>query len=345
LVQVWKQAMADRFAYIPLIGIFIMIAWGLDDWAEARRVSTVWRVVPVLCVLMALGFVTLRQITYWESQYDLWARSLAVAENPFAHNALASALIVPGAAMSQHDLQNFDTEPKRLDEARRHFERVLEQCRQQAQWGVDVCLPEMATALSNLGVMDRSQNRSEETLRHDYEEALKVDRQLEQHDPLGRYRSYLAGALINLAGLDLVQNRVDEGREHYEEALQVDRALLAQNLEPYLPDMAMAQANLGTIDQRQNRMDEARKNYEEALKTYQEMEQQNPGAFSPAIAGTLSNLGNLEGQQNRNEESRADYTEAMIIYQKLAQSDPRYAGDAARIEAILKELGGKRLSR
>ena len=55
LVQVWKQAMADRFAYIPLIGIFIMIAWGLDDWAEAKRISTAWRVVPALCVLIALA--------------------------------------------------------------------------------------------------------------------------------------------------------------------------------------------------------------------------------------------------------------------------------------------------
>ncbi len=130
LVQVWKQAMADRFAYVPLIGIFIMIAWGLDDWAEARRISTAWRVIPALCVLMALGAVSSRQMSYWESQYDLWSRSLAVVENPFAHNALASALIVPGSGMSQHDLESFDTEQKRMDEARRHFERVLEQCRQ-----------------------------------------------------------------------------------------------------------------------------------------------------------------------------------------------------------------------
>ena len=37
LVQVGEAAMADRYAYIPLIGIFVMIAWGLDDWAEAKE--------------------------------------------------------------------------------------------------------------------------------------------------------------------------------------------------------------------------------------------------------------------------------------------------------------------
>jgi hypothetical protein len=36
LVQVGEYAMADRYAYVPLIGIFVMIAWSLDDWAEAK---------------------------------------------------------------------------------------------------------------------------------------------------------------------------------------------------------------------------------------------------------------------------------------------------------------------
>ena len=247
--------------------------------------------------------------------------------------------------MSPHDLESFDTEQKRLDEARRHFERVLEQCRQQAPWGADVCLPEMATALSNLGVMHRSQSRPQETLREDYEEALQIDRQLDQRDPLGRYRSYLVGTLINLAGLDLLQNRMDESRQHYEEALQTYRQL-ASKPEVYLPDMAMALANLGTVDQNQKRLDEGRQNYEEALKTYSRLEQQNPGAFLPAMAGTLSNLGSLERLENRIEESRADYSQALIIYRKLAQGDSgTYAGEVARVEASLAGLPKKASSR
>ena len=59
LVQAGEGAMADRYAYLPLIGIFITIAWSLDDWVEAAKVPIVWRFVPALCVITALGFVTL----------------------------------------------------------------------------------------------------------------------------------------------------------------------------------------------------------------------------------------------------------------------------------------------
>ncbi len=341
LVQAGAQAMADRFAYIPLIGIFVAIAWALDDWANAKRVSTAWRLIPALCVLLVLGIITARQLSYWESQYALWSRSLAVEENPIAHNALAYALLVPGSQMSQHDLENLDTEQKRTDEARRHLDRVLEQCHQQVQWGPDVCLLEMATALSNLETMDRNQNRPEETLRQDYEEALKIDRQLGQRHPRGGYRTFLAATLFNLAGLDLRQNRMDEGRQHYEEAVEIDRQMLQQNLGPSLPDMATALVNLGVLNQHQNRTDEGRQDYEEALKLYRQLEQQNPGAYLQPLAATLNNLGNLEGRQNRIEDSRVHYTEAMTIYQTLAQGDARYAADAARTAASLEALGKK----
>jgi len=145
--------MADRYAYIPLIGIFVMIAWSLADWAEAKRVGTVWRVIPALCVLTALGFATSRQTSYWESDYDLWSHSLEVAENPFAHNAVGSALMDPDSAMTRHDLENFDTEQKRMDEARRHFERAMELRRPLAQLDPDRYLPYLAGSLNNLSLI------------------------------------------------------------------------------------------------------------------------------------------------------------------------------------------------
>ena len=50
LVQVGEAAMADRYAYLSLIGIFVMIAWSLFDLAEAKKVAAVWRVLPgVVC--------------------------------------------------------------------------------------------------------------------------------------------------------------------------------------------------------------------------------------------------------------------------------------------------------
>ncbi len=58
LVQVGEAAMADRYAYLPLIGIFIMIAWTLADAANVRNVRTIWRVMPVVFMLTALTVVS-----------------------------------------------------------------------------------------------------------------------------------------------------------------------------------------------------------------------------------------------------------------------------------------------
>ena len=66
--------------------------------------------------------------------------------------------------MTQHDLENFDTEQKRYGRSPPALSsEVLEDCRQLLQRDPDACLPEMATTLNNLGFMDRIQNRIEET--------------------------------------------------------------------------------------------------------------------------------------------------------------------------------------
>jgi protein O-mannosyl-transferase len=126
LVQVGEYAMADRYAYIPLIGIFVMIAWGLADLAETKHLRPVWCTISALCVLTALAGATVRQIAYWESDFDLFSHTLDLAESPFAHNAVGMALMNPGAEMTQQDLETIPSEPARIDGARRHFERALE---------------------------------------------------------------------------------------------------------------------------------------------------------------------------------------------------------------------------
>jgi hypothetical protein len=91
LVQVGEAAMADRYAYIPLIGIFVMIAWGLADLAEVKKVRTCLAGNSGIVRFGRLGCVTYRQMSYWDSDYDLWSHTLAVAENPLTHNALGCA--------------------------------------------------------------------------------------------------------------------------------------------------------------------------------------------------------------------------------------------------------------
>ncbi len=102
LVQVGEAAMADRYAYIPLIGIFVMIAFGVADLAESKKLG-LWPAVPVVAVLLALAVVTHRQINYWQSSYDLWSHALAVTENNFvAEDNLGGALILEGKEEEAH---------------------------------------------------------------------------------------------------------------------------------------------------------------------------------------------------------------------------------------------------
>jgi protein O-mannosyl-transferase len=96
LVQVGDAAMADRYAYIPLIGIFVMIAFSAADLAEHAKLG-LWPAVPAAVVLAALAAVTHRQIDFWQSNFALWTHTLAVTQNNFiAEDNLGGALILEG---------------------------------------------------------------------------------------------------------------------------------------------------------------------------------------------------------------------------------------------------------
>jgi tetratricopeptide (TPR) repeat protein len=320
LVQVGEYAMADRYAYIPLIGIFVMIAWSLADWAEAKEVRMVWRVIPALCALAALACVTNRQVNFWGSDYELWSHTLEGAENPLTHNALGVALMHPDSEMTRHELENLGTEQNRMDEARRHFERALELRQPLAQQNPGAYLPDMARTLNNLGNLDRLQNRMDQA-RRNCEGALEIYRQLAQQNP-DVYVPYLAATLNNLGSLDRLQNRMDEARQHDQEALKIHRQLAEQNPAKYLPNIAMTLNEFGFLDASQNRMDEARQHYEEALKIDRQLAEQSPAAYLPDLAMTLTDFGLLDASQNRMDEARWHYGEALKIHRQLAEQDP-----------------------
>ncbi len=97
LKQVGAQAMADRYAYLPFIGLFIMICWAVADWLEERHVSTAWLAAPSIAVLLALAIVTHRQISYWNDYVSLWSHALQVTSGNWqAENNLGMALLRQG---------------------------------------------------------------------------------------------------------------------------------------------------------------------------------------------------------------------------------------------------------
>ena len=106
LVQVGEQAMADRYAYLPFIGLFIMVCWGVADWAGQRKVSAAVLAGASVVVLVALSVVAYRQLGYWRDNVILWTHIIEVTPpNYIAQDDLGGALLNTG----------------QLEEAMKHF--------------------------------------------------------------------------------------------------------------------------------------------------------------------------------------------------------------------------------
>lgn len=92
-----KQGIADRYAYLPLIGLSLMICWGVADWAEQKKIpAAVLRVVSAM-FLFVLAVASYRQLGYWQDNVTLWSHTLAVTDGNFlAENNLGKALIAEG---------------------------------------------------------------------------------------------------------------------------------------------------------------------------------------------------------------------------------------------------------
>jgi protein O-mannosyl-transferase len=97
VVQVGFQSMADRYAYIPLIGVFVMAVWAASDLAQHWKLNPTWSAAPALVILLALSWTARRQLGYWDSGIDLWTHTLAVnPDNFIAHDNLGDALLMQG---------------------------------------------------------------------------------------------------------------------------------------------------------------------------------------------------------------------------------------------------------
>jgi len=97
IVEVGMQAMADRYAYLPYIGLFVAVVWGIAEWARERSTPAVCLVMPAVLVLVTLGMLTRCQVSYWYDGETLWRHTLSVTErNTVAHDGLAYALAEKG---------------------------------------------------------------------------------------------------------------------------------------------------------------------------------------------------------------------------------------------------------
>ena len=139
LVQVGAQTMADRYFYIPSIGLFIAIVFGLADIAERRRVAPWLSAAIANVVLLVLATLTNAQIHRWTDSITLFNHALTVAPS----NVIAEDNL--GLAMHKNG---------QLDEAEAHFQKALR------------IQPNNYTALLTMGVIRFYQGRVPEAMEY-----------------------------------------------------------------------------------------------------------------------------------------------------------------------------------
>jgi protein O-mannosyl-transferase len=146
LVQVGSQAMADRYTYVPLVGLFIMVAWGAAEIRASWRVPAAPVGVGAALLLVGCGLLTWRQAGYWQNSERLFRHAAAVTTGNYT-------------ALANIGVSLFDD--GKLDEAMRYFRQALN------------IKPDYADALSDLGAALEKQGNNESVAY--YQEALRID--------------------------------------------------------------------------------------------------------------------------------------------------------------------------
>ncbi len=191
IVQVGDQGMADRYAYLPYVGIFIAAVWGLADLVQISRIEPRWSAAAACAVLLVLSFLTRRQLRNWESSYALFTHSLQVTPD----NYVAEDIV--GTALLEEAYRT--TGQKCAPEALLHFQNAVR---------ID---PKDALGHIDLGFCRETQQNRQEAI-HEYQTALQVTRS----------KFLRKRALINLGGVYRELRQFDLARNYYNECLKID---------------------------------------------------------------------------------------------------------------------------
>jgi hypothetical protein len=239
LIQVGQQAIADRYAYVPLIGIFVMMVWGATDLADRRQLSFRSRTRIAVIVLGILVLFTCDQLRYWRSAVDLWAHTVDVTkDNFFAEQNLGAALLASD----------------RYQEALPHFQKAVKLKPFEAGGHLNLA--------GDLVLIDRPRDAIVE-----YETAI----------PLVSNPNMLVPAYNTLGRLYAEIGNYDKARASYQQALRIDPnrsdardGLAKVELSDAMRNVAESPSaegylRLGQVLQQADRVAEARAAYEQAL--------------------------------------------------------------------------------
>jgi tetratricopeptide (TPR) repeat protein len=247
LMQVGSQAWANRYAYLPLVGVYVMLSWSLNRWVHDRPAARRGVIAVAAAALLALLPFTCRQVAVWRNSQSLYEHALAVTRNNYmVHNNWGL------------DLQ----EQGRIQEAMGHYEQALRIKPNSAEthinWGCALqdigraedalvhfrealrIKPDAVKAHNNWGNALQALGRLDEALAH-YQQALEI-----QPDYATAHFSWG----VALAASGAFQDAV----EHYRKAVELE------------PDLAVAHHNLGVLYAGAGRLEEAIRQFELALR-------------------------------------------------------------------------------
>jgi protein O-mannosyl-transferase len=335
LVQAGDQATADRFTYVPLLGVFIMIAWSVADLVATRPQLLLPSAVVGAAVLSAYATIASAQVRYWRDTTSLFNRALQVtARNHVAHNALGFALaeegrladaeqhfreaitVAPGFAPAHLNLGRVLSATRRFPEAESAFRAVLH-----LQPHSSAAHLNLARILLERGQLTDAQNHYERSL-------AQIPQAADAHRELGivferlgravdaRQQYELAITLNpqlseahNDLGLLLMNNvQSDEAAAHFRDAIRID------------PNNAEAHSNLGMALDMAGRSNDALGHYEDSLR------------LAPANADTHYNYGAALASLGDLDRAAREYWEALRLQPTIAE--PHYG-----LGLVLKQRG------
>ena len=323
LVQVGAHAMADRYTYVPLIGLFFIISWGVPDMLGSWRYGKPALASAATSVLVALMVCASLQVKHWKNSLTLFEHALRVTENNYlAHLNFGAALVDQG----------------KVEEAITHYHRSLQ------------IAPNYAKSYNNLGLALEQQGKNDEATAN-YLKALQIDPDYAvAHNNLGvvlartgefdkaiahyyhalNLKPEWVEVYNNLGNAFLMQGRFDQAIFYYSETLRqkpdygdahnnlaialANKGRFAEALEHYYaalqrkPNSAETHNNLAVALLHLGKVQAATRHYNEAID------------LSPNYAEAHNNLGNLLLEQNKLDEAMSSFVKALEIRADYAEA-------------------------
>jgi Flp pilus assembly protein TadD len=325
LVQAGQQSSGDRFTYIPLIGIFLLIVWGVADLAGQWRLPAWMPGLAAALVLAACAAVTEVQLRYWTDSGTLFRRALAVTtDNESAWNSLGvylltqgeeaaavrcftkSLTVAPDNDAAWYNLGAYYWRHGRNEEAWRCFADSLRlRERPAACYHAGLALQalhrqsEAAQFFARAVLLDPNYIPARMSLADSLSDSGKNEEAARQYREVLRQDPGQVDAHCNLAFVLAAQGQNAEAMTELQQALRLR------------PSDAPTHCNLGNLLMNQGKLDQAASEYRAALRS-------KPG--SPEIH---SNLGAVLALQGRRSQAMEEFNEALRLAPDFTQAKER----------------------